>query len=78
MNPSILMEDSTIWTILQNIEKKLPKVPKRKITRDEIAKKANLNVPVEFKQKYIDILYKHQQAISINKYDLGLASNFKH
>ncbi len=35
-------------------------------------------MPVEFKQKYIDILYKHQQAISINKYDLRLATNFKH
>jgi hypothetical protein len=35
-------------------------------------------VPIEFKQKYIDILYKHQQAISVNKYDLGLATNFKH
>ncbi len=53
-------------------------MPKRKITREEIATKANLNVPVEFKQKCIDILYKHQQAISVNKYDLSLATNFKH
>ncbi len=67
----IPMEDSTISAILQNIDKKLPKVPKRKLTRDEIAAKAHLNVPIEFKQKYIDILYKHQQAISVNK-------NFKH
>jgi hypothetical protein len=74
----IPMEDSTISAILQNIEKSLPKVPKRKLTRDEIAAKAHLNVPIEFKQKYIDILYKHQQAISVNKYDLGLATNFKH
>ena len=74
----IPMEDSTISAILQNIEKTLPKVPKRKLTRDEIAAKAHLNVPIEFKQKYIDILYKHQQAISVNKYDLGLATNFKH
>ncbi len=27
--------------------------------------------------QYID-RYKHQQAISVNKYDLGLATNFKH
>jgi hypothetical protein len=74
----IPMEDSTISAILQNIDKKLPKVPKRKLTRDEIAAKAHLNVPIEFKQKYIDILHKHQQAISVNKYDLGLATNFKH
>jgi hypothetical protein len=74
----IPMEDSTISAILQNIVKKLPKVPRRKLTRDEIAAKAHLNVPIEFKQKYIDILYKHQQAISVNKYDLGLATNFKY
>jgi hypothetical protein len=35
-------------------------------------------VPSEYKQQYIDILYKHQQAISANKYDLSLATNFKH
>jgi len=45
---------------------------------DEIATKSHLNVPNKYKQKYIDILYKHQKAISVNKYDLGLATNFKH
>jgi hypothetical protein len=74
----IPMEDSTISAILQDIDNKLPKVPKRKLTKDEIAAKAHLNVPPEFKQKFIDILHKHQQAISVNKYDLGLATNFKH
>jgi hypothetical protein len=74
----IPMEDSTISAILQDLDNKLPKVPKRKLTKDEIAQKAHLNVPQEFKQKYIDILHKHQQAISVNKYDLGLATNFKH
>jgi hypothetical protein len=38
----------------------------------------HLNVPDQYKQKHIDILYKHQQAISANKYNLGLATNFKH
>jgi Reverse transcriptase (RNA-dependent DNA polymerase)/Retroviral aspartyl protease len=74
----IPMEDSTISAILQEIDNKLPKVPKRKLTKDEITAKAHLNVPPEFKQKYIDILHKHQQAISVNIYDLGLATNFKH
>ncbi len=32
----------------------------------------------EYKQKYIDILHWHQKAISVNIYNLGLASNFKH
>jgi len=74
----IPMEDSTISAILQDLEKKLSKVPKRKLTREEIATKAHLNVPDKYKQKYIDILHKHQQAISVNKYDLSLATNFKH
>ena len=69
----IPMEDSTISAILQDIDKKLPKVPKKKLSREEIATKAHLNVPDQFKQKYIDLLFKHQQAISVNKYDLGLA-----
>jgi len=29
-------------------------------------------MPPEVKQKYIDISYKHQAAISMNKLDLGL------
>ncbi len=32
----------------------------------------------EVKQKYVDILYKHQAAISMNKMDLGRAKNFTH
>jgi hypothetical protein len=51
---------------------------KKHFPREEIAKKANLNVPSEFKNKYIDILYKHQAAISMNKLDLGHAKNFTH
>jgi hypothetical protein len=71
-------EDSTIASILSEIHKHLPKVPKKKLTKEEIAAKANLNVPNEFKDKYVNILYKHQKAISANKYNLGLASKYKH
>jgi hypothetical protein len=46
----IPMEDSTIAAILSDIEKHLPKVPKKKLTKDEIAAKANLNVPSEYKK----------------------------
>ncbi len=48
----IPMEDSTIAAILNDIDKHLPKVPKKKLTKAEIATKANLNVPNEFKDKY--------------------------
>jgi len=37
-----------------------------------------LQVPDEFREKYIDILFKYQEAISLDKYDLGLAQNYKH
>ena len=30
------------------------------------------------KKRYIDILFKHQKAISVDKFDLGRASNFTH
>jgi hypothetical protein len=72
------LEDSVISAILTDIEKKLPQVPKCTLTKAEITTKAHLNVPNWYKQKYIDILYRLQKAISVNKYDLGLASNFKH
>jgi hypothetical protein len=61
-DPLIPMEDSTIASILNDIEKHLPKVPKKKLTKEEIAAKANLNVPNEFKDKYVNILYKHQKS----------------
>ncbi len=67
-----------ISAILSDIDNKLPKVPKKKLTKDEIATKSHLNVPNKYRQKYIDIIYKHQKGISVNKYDLGLATNFKH
>ncbi len=35
-------------------------------------------MPQELKQKYVDILYKHQAANSMNKMDLGRTKNFKH
>ncbi len=74
----IPLEDSTISAILSDIDKHLPKVPKKKLTKAEIAEKVHLHVPSQYKQSYVDILYKHQQAISANKYDLSLATNFKH
>ncbi len=53
-------------------------MPKKTLTKAEIAEKAHLNVPSEYKNHYVAILFKHQKAISANKYDLGLAKNYKH
>ncbi len=69
-----LLEDS----VISAIDSKLPKVPQKKLSKDEIATNSHLNVPNEYKQKYIDILYKHLKAIFAKKYDLGLATNLKH
>jgi hypothetical protein len=33
-------------------------------------------VLIKYKSRYIDILHEHQDAISVNKYDLGCAKNF--
>ena len=48
------------------------------ISRESIAKRLNLNVPAEFRDRYINMLYKHKQVISVDKTDLGLATTFKH
>ncbi len=43
-------EDSAISSIFSDINTKLPKVPKKKLSKEENAPKAHLNVPSEFKQ----------------------------
>jgi hypothetical protein len=50
-----------------------PKISSGKLTREEIVKKINLHVPEEFKTQYIDILFKHRQALSVSRTDLGRA-----
>ncbi len=72
------LNEDAIYSIITNIEQKFPKVPKKHFSRSDIAQTTNLNVPAEYKQRYIDILYKHQLAISVNKMDLGGAKNLTH
>jgi hypothetical protein len=64
-----------VASIISNIEQKFPKVTKKHFSHDEIAPKAHLNIPEVYKQKYIDILYIYQAAISVNKMDLGRAKS---
>jgi hypothetical protein len=64
--------------ICATIKSNIPSTPRTQLTRYDIARRCNLQVPEEFKTQYLDILFKHQEAISINKYDLGLAKNYKH
>jgi len=45
---------------------------------EDIAKRCHIQVPDQFKHQYLNLLYKYQEAISIDKYDLGQAKNYKH
>ncbi len=74
----IPLTDDTAAEICAVIKDNIPKTPRIKLTRDEIAWCCNLQVPDKFPERYIDILFKHQEAISLDKYDLGLSKNYKH
>jgi hypothetical protein len=69
------LKDDIISSVCTDIHSRFPKITKKKLSRDDIAQKCNLQVPQEFKNNYIGILYKHQEAISIDKYNLGLEKN---
>jgi hypothetical protein len=72
------LTDDTAAEICASIKNNIPKTTRTRLTRDEIARRCNLQVPDEYRERYIDILFKHQDAISLDKYDLGLAKNYKH
>jgi hypothetical protein len=70
------------WTtkaLLQSAtSERLPKVKKKTWTRKEIEERCHLGALEKYRAWYIDTLFKHQAAISKNKYDLGLPMDFLH
>jgi len=74
----IPFSDESLATICEQIHQRLPKVKKRTWTRKEIEDRCRLGAPDPYRSQYIDILFKHQAAISMDKYDLGLAKDFTH
>jgi len=70
--------DDFISSVCQDIHNHFPKVKRMRLSRDEIQRQCHIQVPDKFKDRYLDILCKHQDAFSIDKYNLGLANNFKH
>ncbi|MFN9910769.1 MAG: hypothetical protein ACK56F_32460, partial [bacterium] len=74
----IPFDDNSLATICEQIHQRLSKVKKRAWTRKEIEDRCHLGAPEPYRSQYIDILVKHQAAISLDKYDLGLAKNFTH
>ncbi len=72
----IPLKDDTSAKICAFIKENIPKTSRPKLSRDKIAQCCNLQVPGEFQERYIAILFKHQEAISLYKYDLWLAKNY--
>jgi hypothetical protein len=72
------LTDKAATDICSAIKSNIPNTPRTRLTREDIYKRCNLKVPEEFKDRYLDILFKHQDAISVDKYNLGLARNYKH
>jgi hypothetical protein len=63
-----------------NIEQTALPTP-TKITEEKkkyILDNAKLNVPEEFRQRYIDLLLKHHEVVSSSKYDLGKCTTSMH
>ena len=48
------------------------------MTDQEIADKANLNVPEQYKSQYLTLLQKYRKVISVSKTDLGQCNKYKH
>jgi len=65
------LTDEFISSVCQDIHNRFPKVKRKRLSREEIRQRCHLQVPEEFHDQYLDILCKHQDALSIDKYDLG-------
>jgi hypothetical protein len=74
----IQLDDQSIALICDQIHEQLPKVKKKTWTRKDTEARCHLGAPEEYRAKYINTLFKHQVAISMNKYNLGLANDFLH
>ncbi len=53
------LTDDFISLVCQDIHDRFPKVKKKRFSRQDIQKQCNLQVPEEYKEKYVDILHKH-------------------
>jgi len=69
---------SYINKIASNYSKKHVPIPLTKQKKLFVQEKVKLNVPEEFKDKYLDVLFKNHKAISEHKYDLGQTETLMH
>ncbi len=57
----IPLTDRIISSICAGIQDKLPKIQKLRMSQDKITHRCNLQVPDEFRERYINILFQHQE-----------------
>ena len=72
VNPSYINE------IALNKSKNRVPIPLSKEKKLFIQEKAKLNVPDNFKEEYLNVLFKNHEAISEHKYDLGQTETLMH
>jgi hypothetical protein len=63
---------------LSSKQKAPPGFIKPTLSKADLKAKAHLNVPEQYKEKYLDLLHKYTGCISTDKNDLGRASDFFH
>jgi hypothetical protein len=61
-----------------NIEQMALPTPTTEEKKKYILDNAKLNVPEEFRQRYIDLLLKHHEVVSSSKYNLGKCTTLMH
>ncbi len=61
--------DDVISSICQDIYNWFLKIKKKRLSTHSVVQRCHLEVADQYKEKYINILYKHQDAVSIGKYD---------
>jgi len=74
----IPLTDDAMSSVCNDIHQRFPKMKKKTWSRNKISQKCHLQVPDEFKDRYINLSHKNQEAISLSKYNLGLAKDFTH
>ena len=75
-DPISLLSSHNIKDIINSIAP--VKLSSESLSKSDIEKRANLNVPTQFKSRSVDILFKHRAAISIGKHNLGRANHSHH
>jgi hypothetical protein len=72
------IEEEKLVPLIDEFPDRFPKVKRKRLSREDIQRRCHQQLPVEYKERYINILHKHHDALSVKKFDLGLAKDFMH